>query len=133
MWSYYALISPSQTLSLFNILDHEVLNETWQWAAELLSGTVYYAVLQWRKVQGVTIQRKATEQFFPVVPFIMMLSVVLTELHPVISYWAVLSLVVHNYAVHGLSKFWVCEWNLQLKATEEFFTAVLFIMLYKEV
>ena len=52
------------------------------------------------KFYGVTIQMKATEQYFPVVPFIMLYKVVLTfesadEIlkcdHSNDSYWAVLS------------------------------------------
>jgi len=55
---------------------------------------------------------KATEQFFPVVPFI-------------------------YYAAQGGSNFWFCRWNpsvtTQIKASEQFFPVVLFIMLYKVV
>ena len=53
------------------------------WAV-LSSGTVYYAVQGgsnfwvWMKSYGVTIQMKATEQYFPVVLFIMLYKVVLT-------------------------------------------------------
>ena len=32
----------------------------------------------WMKFSGVTIQMKATEQYFPVVPFVMLYKVVLT-------------------------------------------------------
>ena len=63
---------------------------------------------------------KATEQHFPVVPFIMLYKVVWTfesvdeflkcdNLNE--SYWAVLSCGTVYYAVQGGSNFWVCEWN----------------------
>ena len=74
----------------------------------------------WMKSQNVTIQMKATEQYFPVVLFIMLYKVVLTfesvnEIpkcdHLNESYWAVLSCGTGYYAVQGGSNFWVCEWN----------------------
>ena len=59
-------------------------NESY-WAV-LYCGTVYYAVQggsnllsQWMKSYGVTIQMKATEQYIPVVLFIMLYKVVLTS------------------------------------------------------
>ena len=64
-----------------------------------------------------TIQMKATEQYFPVVLFIMLYKVVLTfqsvdEIlkcdHSNESYWAVLSCGAVYYAVQGGSNFWVC-------------------------
>ena len=63
---------------------------------------------------------KATEQYFPVVLFIMLYKVVLTfesvdEIlkcdHSNESYWAVLSCGTVYYAVQGDSNFWVCGWN----------------------
>ena len=69
---------------------------------------------------GVTIQVKATEQYLPVVLFIMLYKVVLTfesvdEIlwcdHSNKSYWAVLSCGTVYYAVQGVSNFWVCGWN----------------------
>ena len=66
---------------------------------------------------GVTIQMKATEQYFPVVLFIMLYKVVLTfesvdEIlkcdHLNESYWAVLSCGTIYYAVQGGSTFLVC-------------------------
>ena len=51
------------------------------------------------------------------------------------SYWAVLSCGTVYYAVQSGSNFWVCGWNpkvtIQMKATEQYFSVVLFIMLYK--
>ena len=53
------------------------------------------------------------------------------------SYWEVLPVILTvYYAVRGDStNFWVCGWNLkvtiQMKATEQYFPVVLFIMLYK--
>ena len=63
---------------------------------------------------------KATEQFFSVVPFIMLYKVVLTfesvdEIlkcnHSNDSYWAVFSCGTIYYAVQGSFKFEVCGWN----------------------
>ena len=62
------------------------------------------------KSYGVTIQMKATEQYFPVVLFVMLYKVVL------------LSLWMKSYGV-----------TIQMKATEQYFPLVLFIMLYKVV
>ena len=66
---------------------------------------------------NVTIQMKATEQYFPVVLFIMLYKVVLTfesvdEIlwcdHSNESYWVVLSCGTVYYAVQGGFNFWVC-------------------------
>ena len=63
---------------------------------------------------------KATEQYFPVVLFIMPYKAVLTfesldEIqkcdHSYENYWAVLSCGTVCYAVQGGSNFWVCGWN----------------------
>ena len=62
------------------------------------------------KSYGVTIQMKATEQYFPVVLFVMLYKVVL------------LSLWMKSYGV-----------TIQMKATEQYFPLVLFNMLYKVV
>ena len=62
------------------------------------------------KPHGVTIQMKATEQYFPVVLFVMLYKVVL------------LSLLMKSYGV-----------TIQMKATEQYFPLVLFNMLYKVV
>ena len=70
------------------------------------------------KSLSVTIQMKATEQYFPVVLFIMLYKVVLTfksvdEVlkcdHSNKSYWAVLSCGVVYYTVQGVSNVSVCE------------------------
>ena len=72
------------------------------------------------KSYGVTIQMKGTEQYFPVVLFIMLYKVVLTfdsvdEIlwcyHSNESYWAALSCGAVYYAVQDGSNFWVCGWN----------------------
>ena len=69
------------------------------------------------KSYGVTIQMKATEQYFPVVLFIMQYKVVLTFEstdkilwcnHSNENYWAVLSCGTVYYAVQDDSNFWVC-------------------------
>ena len=89
---------------------------------------------------------KVTEQYFPVVLFIMRYKVVLTFEsvddilkcdHSNESYWPVLSCGAVYYAVQGGSNFWV--WlkfysvTIQMKATKQYFPVVLFIMLYKVV
>ena len=95
----------------------------------------------------VTIQVKATEQYFPVVLFIMLCKVVLTfesvdEIlwcdHSNESYWAVLSCGTVYYAVRGGSNFlslWMESYVviIQMKATEQHFPLVLFIMLCKKI
>ena len=62
----------------------------------------------------------ATEQYFPVVLFIMLYKIVLNLesvdeilncVHSNESYWAVLSRGVIYYPVQGGSNFWVCWWN----------------------
>ena len=72
------------------------------------------------KLLSVTIQMKATEQFFPVVLFIMLYKVVLNFQsvdealkcnHSNESYWAVLSCGTVYYAVQGGSKFSVRGWS----------------------
>ena len=88
--------------------------------------------------------KKATDQSFPVVLFTVLYKMVLTfesvdEIlqcdHSNESYWAVLSCGTVYYAIQGYSNFWVCGWNLtiQMKAIEQFFLVVLFIMLCKVV
>ena len=75
------------------------------------------------KLLSVTTEMKATEQYFPVVLFIMLYKVVLTfesvdEIlwydHSNESYWAVISCGTVYYAVQGGSNFWVCGWNPQV-------------------
>ena len=99
---------------------------------------------RWIKSLSVTIQMKATEQYFPVVLFIILYKVVQTfesvdEIlqcdHSNESYWAVLSCGAVYYAVQGGSNFWVCRWNPKvwpfkwklLSST----LLVMFIILYK--
>ena len=74
----------------------------------------------YRQNPRVAIWKKATEQNFPVVLFIMLYKVVLTfesvdEIlkcdHSNESYWAVLSCGTVYYAVQGGSNIWVCGWN----------------------
>ena len=78
---------------------------------------------------------KATEQYFPVVLFIMLYKVVLIfeSVHEILkcdhsneSYWTVLSSGAVYYAVQGGSNLWVRGWNpkvwtIQMKATEQYF------------
>ena len=72
------------------------------------------------KLLSVTTEMKATEQYFPLVLFIVLYKVVLTfesvdEIlwydHSNESYWAVISCGTVYYAVQGGSNFWVCGWN----------------------
>ena len=66
---------------------------------------------------------EATEQYSPVVLFIMLYKVVLTfdsvdEIlkcnHSIESYWAVLSCGTVHFAVQGGSNFWVYGWDPQV-------------------
>ena len=89
--------------AIHHIVQRANLNES-SWAV-LCCGAVYYTagstlLSLWMKYQSVTIQMKATEQYFAVVLFIMLYKVVLTfesvdEIlkcdHSNESYWAVLS------------------------------------------
>ena len=72
------------------------------------------------KSYSVTIQMKATEQYFSVVPLVMLYKVVLTfesvgEIlkcdHSNESYWAVLSCGTAYYAAQGGSDIWVFGWK----------------------
>jgi len=63
---------------------------------------------------------RATEQYFPVVLFIVLYKVALNfeSVAEILkcdrsnkSYWAVLSCGAVYYAVQGGSNFWVCGWN----------------------
>jgi len=72
---------------------------------------------------SVTIQMKATEQYFPVVLFIMLYKVVLTfesvdEIikchHSNQTYWAVPSYGAVFYAVQGTADFSVWGWHAEL-------------------
>ena len=63
------------------------------------------------KSLSVTIQMKATEQFFPVVLFIMLYKVVLT--------------------FESADEILKCDVTIQMKVTEQSFLVVLFITLYQ--
>ena len=89
---------------------------------------------------------KATEEYFPVVLFIMLYKVVLTfesvgEIvkcdHSNESYWAVLDVVLFIMLYKVVLTFESSDETLsvtiQMKATEQYFPVVLFIMLYKVV
>ena len=65
------------------------------------------------KSLSVTIQMKATEQFFPVVLIIMLYKVVLT--------------------FESVDEILKCDLTIQMKVTEQSFLVVLFIMLYQAV
>ena len=97
------------------------------------------------KFYDVTIQMKATEQFFTVVLFIMLYKVALTfesvdEIlwcdHWNESYWVVLSCGTVYYAVQGGSNvLWTKSYGetIQMKTTAQYFPVVLFIILHKVV
>ena len=70
------------------------------------------AVLTFESVDEISwcVQMKATEQYFPVVLFIMLYKVVLTFESVDEIYWAVLSCST-VYFVQGGSNLWVSEWN----------------------
>ena len=83
----------------------------------------FYLLRLSMKSWSVTIQMKTTEQYFPVVLFIMLYKVVLTfesvdEIlwcdHSNESSWAVLSCGTVYYVVQGGSNVWVCGWNLKV-------------------
>ena len=72
------------------------------------------------KSLSTTIHQKVTEQYFPVVLFIMLYKMVLTFVsvdeipkyhYSPKSHWAVLSCGTVYYAIQGGSNFWVCGWN----------------------
>ena len=72
------------------------------------------------KSHDVIIHMKATEQYFPVMLFIMLYKVVLTfeSADEILwcdysheSYWAILSCDALYYAVQGNLSFWVCGWS----------------------
>ena len=90
---------------------------------------LYKVVLPFESVDEIksrTIQMKATEQYFPVVLFIMLYKVVLTFesvdetlecYHLNESYWAVLFYGTVHYAVQGVPTFWVCDLDHSIEAT----------------
>ena len=93
----------------------------------------------WTKSYDVTIQMKASEQYFPVVLFIMLYKVVLTfesvdEIlwsdHSNESFWVVLSRGTVYYAVQGGSNFWVCGWNPMMWPFKKKFSACSFTWCY---
>ena len=98
----------------------KLLSSTFLWCC-LLCCTRWFKLLRLRmKSLRVTIQMKATEQYFLVVLFVMLYKVVLTfesvdEIlncdHSNESYWVVLSCGAVYCAVQGGSNFWVCGWN----------------------
>ena len=72
------------------------------------------------KSHGVTIQMKATKQYFQVVLFIMLYKMVLTfeSVDESLwcdnsneSYWVALSCGAVYYAVQGNSSVWICGWS----------------------
>ena len=109
--------------------------EVWPFKWKLLSSTFLWSCLlcytRWlfllslsMKSWSVTIQMKATEQYFPVELFIMLYKMVVSfesvdEIlkcdHSNESYWAVLSCGAVYYAVEGGSNFWVCGWNPKVR------------------
>ena len=89
---------------------------------------------------------KATEQYFPVVLFIMLHKVLLMFQclddilkcdHSNDSYWAVFSCGAVYYTLQGDSSIWVMDeilkLTIQMKASEQYFPVVLFLMLYEVV
>ena len=102
----------------------------------------------YKKSWSVTIQMKATEQYFPVVLYIMLYKVILTfecveEIpkcdHSNESNWAVLSCDAVSYTVLGGSNFWVCAWNpnlwltIKIKSTKQYIPVLVFVMMHKAV
>ena len=97
----------------------------------------------WRKVSSVTIQMKATEQYFPVVLFTMLSKMILTfesldEFlkcnHSSESYWAVLSCGVVYYVEQDGSVFRLGGWDTKVwHSSKSYFPEVSFFKLYKVV
>ena len=124
--------------SVEEILKHP--NESY-WAV-LSCGAVYYAT--WGRsnisVCGSNPKAKATEQYFPVEMGIMLYKVVLTfkSTEKILkdsseSYWVVLSCGSVCYAAWGRSNISVCGSNPKVKATKQYFSVAMHIMLYKVV
>ena len=79
----YKVVLTSDSVDEILRCEHQDSNESY--CAVLSCGTVNYVVqgclelpILWMQSYGVTIQMKATEQYFPVVLFIMLYKVVLT-------------------------------------------------------
>ena len=118
-WSPLILTFDSEEEVLW-FLGRKLLSCAFLWCC-LSRCTKWFQLLSlWMKSLRVTIQMKATKQYFPVVLFIMLYKVILTfesvdEIlkcnHSNESYWAVLSCGAVYYAVQGGSNFWVCGWN----------------------
>ena len=86
----------------------------------------------WRAI----IQRKAIEQYFSLVLFIMLYKVDLTfesvdESWSDESYWAVISFVAVYFSVQGGSNFSVCVWNHKDDHSNESYNVCLFYYIYK--
>ena len=94
----------------------KLLSSTFLWYCLLCCNRRFQLLSLWRKSLSVTIQMKATEQYFPVVLFIMLCKVVLAvesldELlkcdHSNESHWEVLSRDTDQYAAQG-GYHWFC-------------------------
>ena len=103
----------------------KLLSSTFLWYCLLCCTRWFYFLSLSIKSWSVTIQMQATEQYFPVVLFIMLHKVVLVfefvdEIlkcdHWKESYWAELSVSCGTVycAAQGGSNFWVCGWNLKV-------------------
>ena len=72
---------------------------------------------------------------YKVVPAFESVDEILKCAHSNDSHWAVLSHGAVYYGVQGGSNFWVCGWNpsvtIQMRATEQYFPVVLFILPFK--
>ena len=81
----------------------------------------------WMKSYGVTIQMKATEQFFPVVLFILLYKVVLTFASVDEILWCDHSNESYLVVWFKLLRLWLKFYGvtIQMKATEQFFPVVL--------
>ena len=111
----------NKIVTLMRLFKWKIPRSTFLWYCPLCCTRWFLLLSLWMKSLSVTIQMKATEQYFPVVLFIMLYKVVLTFEsvdgilkcdHSNESYWAVLSCCTVYYAVQGGSNFWVWGWNL---------------------
>ena len=136
--------------SVVEILKCDHSNESY-WAV-LSCGAVYYPVqggsnfwvCGWNPKVWSTIQMKTTEQYFPVVLFIILYKVVLTfesvveilkrdiQMKAAAQYFpVVLFIVLYKVVLTFESVDEILKRDIQMKATEQYFPMLLFIMLYK--
>ena len=99
-----------------------------------------YLLSLWMESYSVTIQMKATEQYFPVVLFITLYKVIRTfefgwnpnvtiQMKATEQYFPVVLFIMLNKVVVTFESWWNPNMTIQMKAIEQFFTMLLFISL----